>query len=113
MQADPEQNQDLRPNRAVEEWMLVCQRHSDLQPDISSQQDFNWSLPALSYSNLEEMPSFLAQQRQSAPQHVFTTSANPQFLQGKQLAAYNAVLQHTQCSLSQLLMIISGTAGTG
>ena len=113
-QVDNTELQNPQPSRAMEEWMLVCQRHSDLQPDISSQQDFDWSLPAQAYSNLEEMPSFIAQQRQTTPQHVFTTSANPQHLQGKQLDAYNVVLQHTQSSDSQqLLMIVSGTAGTG
>ena len=31
---------------AVEEWMLICQRNSDLQPDLTSQQEFDWSQPA-------------------------------------------------------------------
>ena len=84
-QVDDTELQNPQPSRAMEKWMLVCQRHSDLQPDISSQQG-----------------------------SVFTTSANPQHLQGKQLDAYNVVLQHTQSSDSQqLLMIVSGTAGTG
>ncbi len=114
MQADQEEHQNAPPTRAVEEWMLVCQRNTDRQPDTSSQQDFDWSLPAQSYSNLEEMPSFIAQQRQAAPQLAFTTSANPQHLQGKQLEAYNVVLRHTRSQDPlPLMLIVSGTAGTG
>lgn len=114
MQDDHEEQLRSTPNRAIDEWMLVCQRYSDLQPDMSSQQDFDWSLPGQAYSNLEEMPSFMAQQRQSAPQHTFTTTADPQNLQGKQLQAYNIVLQHVEGdALSPLRMIVSGTAGTG
>lgn len=94
--------------------MMVCQHHTDLQADITSQQDYDWSLPAQSYVNLEEMPSFITQQRQSTPQQPFTTSASPQHLQGKQLEAYHVVLRHTQSNASTpLRMIISGTAGTG
>ena len=95
--------------------MLVCQRYSDLQPDISSQLEFDWSAPALAYSNLEEMPSFIAQQRQSAPQHTFTTTADPQCLQGRQLQAYNIVCQHfrSEGTPPPLHRITSGPAGTG
>ena len=101
-------------NRPVEEWMLVCQRNADLQPDMTSQQDFDWTLPAQAYPNLEQMPSFIAQQRQSAPQHTFTTTADPHHLTGKQLEAYNIVLRHVQAeSPPPLHMIVSGTAGTG
>ena len=93
---------------------VVCQRHADLQPDFSSQDDFNWSLPAQSYANLEEMPSFIAQQRSSAPNQAFTTSADSQNLQGKQLDPYSVVLRHTQSADPEpLRMIVSGTAGTG
>ena len=114
MQDDQEEQLRSMPNRAIDEWMLVCQRYSDLEPDMSSQQDFDWSTPGQAYSNLEEMPSFITQQRQSAPQHTFTTTADPQNLQGKQLQAYNIVLQHVQSDDPQpLRMIVSGTAGTG
>ena len=100
--------------QAVEEWMLVCQRNTDLQPDITSQQDFDWTLPAQAYPSLEQMPSFIAQQRQSAPQHTFTTTADPHHLTGKQLEAYNIMLRHVQAeSPPPLHMIVSGTAGTG
>ena len=71
----------------------MCQRFSSLQSD-SSQQDFDWTILAPAYSNLEEMPSFIAHQRQSADQHTFTTTADPECLQGKQLQIYNIVLEH-------------------
>ena len=54
MQDDHEEHRNLASNRAVEEWMLICQRNSDLQPNRCSQQDFDWSLPAQTYYNLEE-----------------------------------------------------------
>ena len=113
MQDDHEEHQNLASNRAIEEWMLICQRNSDLQPNSSSQQDFDWSLPAQTYYNLKEMPSFIAQQQQSVPRHTFTTSADPQHLQEKQLEAYKIVLQHKESEDSPpIRMIVSGTAGT-
>ena len=60
------------------------------------------------------MPSFISQQRQSAAQHTFTTTADPQQLQGKQLLAYTIVRHHLESDASpSLRMIVSGTAGTG
>ena len=91
--------------------MLVCQRY---QPDISLQQDFDWSASAQAYSNLEEMPSFIVRQRHSAGQHTFTTTADPQCLQGKQLQLCSIVLDHVNSmDPPPLRLIISGTAGTG
>ena len=47
-------------------------------------------------------------------QRTFTTSADPQELQGKQLQAYNLVQQHMEAEAPlPLRMIVSGTAGTG
>ena len=57
--------------------MLVCQHSADLQQDISTQPDVDWSQAAHAYPNLEEMPSFIARQRQSAAQATFTTTADP------------------------------------
>lgn len=69
---------------------------------------------ARAYSNLDEMPSFLSQQQQSAAHHTFTTTADPNKLQGKQLQAYAIVHEHVEAEvLHPLKMIISGTAGTG
>ena len=94
--------------------MLICQRNTDLQPNTDSQQDIDWTLASQSYPNVEEAPSFISQQRQAAGEHVFTTSADPQNLQGKQLQVYTAVQQHHDAvNLPPLRMIVSGTAGTG
>ena len=65
------------PTRAVEEWMLVCQRNADLQPNIESEQEVDWTRAAQAYANIKEMPSFISRQRESAAQRAFTTSADP------------------------------------
>ena len=98
----------------TEEWMLICQRNADLQPNADSQEDIDWTRAAQVYPNLEEMPTFLSRQRDSAAEHSFTTFADPQRLQGKQLQAYTLVRQHAEAEAPPpLRMIVSGTAGTG
>ena len=62
--------------------MLVCQRNADLQQNIESEQEVDWTHAAQAYANIEEMPSFISQQHESAAQRAFTTSADPQQLQG-------------------------------
>ena len=100
--------------RATEEWMLICQRNADMQPDSNCDEDNNWSSISAAYPKLEELPVFVTRQRQSAPQRTFTTTANPQHLLGKQLQAYTLVQQHLKnAASSPLRMIVSGTAGTG
>ena len=94
--------------------MLICQRNADLQPNTDSQEDIDWTQAARVYPNLEEMPTFLSRQRDSAAEHSFTTSADPQQLQGQQLEAYTLVRQHAEAETPPpLRMIVSGTAGTG
>ena len=94
--------------------MLVCQCNSDLQPNIESEQEVDWTRAAQAYTNIEEMPSFISRQRESAAQHAFTTSADPRQLQGKQLQVYTIVQQHIEAEAPPpLRMIVSGTAGTG
>ena len=94
--------------------MLICQRNTDLQPNTDSQQDIDWTLASQSYPNVEEAPSFTSQQRQAAGEHVFTTSADPLNLQGKQLQVYTTIQRHHQAANPPpLRMIVSGTAGTG
>ena len=94
--------------------MLICQRNADLQPNADSQEDIDWTRATRVYPNLEEMPTFLSRQRDSAAEHSFTTFADPQRLQGKQLQAYTLVRQHAEAEAPPpLRMIVSGTAGTG
>ena len=102
------------PPRPTEEWMLICQQNADLQPSMDTQDGIDWTPAAHSYPTLEEAPSFISQQRQAAGQHVFTTSANPANLQGKQQQVYTIIQQHQSAnSPPPLRMIVSGTAGTG
>ena len=94
--------------------MLICQRTGDLQPDSSSQEDFNWTAAAQTYPNLEEAPTFISRNRQEAAPHTFITSANPDNLQGCQLEVYTTVKDHFESnSLTPLRMVVTGTAGTG
>ncbi len=53
-------------SRPVDELMLICQCNSYLQPSTDSQQCVDWTAPAQAYPILEEAPSFMSQQRQSA-----------------------------------------------
>ena len=94
--------------------MLICQRNAELQSSSDSQENFDWTQAARSYPNVEEAPSFVSQQQQTAAQHVFTTSADPLNLQGKQLQVYTAVREHAEAvDPLPLHVIVSGTAGTG
>ena len=94
--------------------MLVCQHNADLLPNIESDKEVEWTHAAQAYTNIEEMPSFISRQRQSAAQRAFTTIADPQRLQGKQLQAYTIVQQHMEAEAPPpLRMIVTGTAGTG
>ena len=96
--------------------MLICRNNADLQPSTESQGNFDWSTGAQSYPKVEEMPTFISRHRESAERQSFTTSADPQHLQGKQLQAYNIVREHAETETDHpplLKLIISGTAGTG
>ena len=79
--------------------------------------DCDWSLAARAYTELREMPSYIAQQRQEfVSQSALTTTAHASHLQGKQLQAYTAVRDHSESSdpnRPPLRMVVSGTAGTG
>ena len=113
-QEQTDQQQRQTPPRAMEEWMLICQCNADLQPNTHPQEDFDWTQGAQAYPNLEEMPTFITRQRESAAEHTFTTFADPQHLQGKQLQAYTLVQEHAKAEgPPPLRMIVSGTAGTG
>ena len=113
-QEQNDQQLSQRPSRAVEEWMLICQSNAELEPNMESQDSADWSVEERAYPNVEELPTFISRQRESTGQHSFTTSADPQHLQEKQLQAYNLVREHAESvSPPPLRLIISGTAGTG
>ena len=72
--------------------MLLCQCNADIQPNVYSQQEVDWTSAGQAYPNLEEMPSFICQQWESAA-HLLWLHVGPQKLQEKQLRiqAYSIV----------------------
>ena len=94
--------------------MLICSLTADFQANLNCDSDFDWSSSGSAYANLEELPTFIVRQRQSATERIFTTTADPSCLQGKQLQTYQLVKQHMESNNSSpLRLIVSGTAGTG
>ncbi len=93
--------------------MLICHRNADFSGP-SCDDDYDWSASSASYLNLEDFPTIITRQRESAQQRPFTTTADPSCPQGKQLATYNLVKDHTHGNnTTPLRMIVSGTSGTG
>ena len=91
--------------------MLICQRSGDLQPNISSNDEFDWMSAAQLYPNIEEAPTFITRHRQTAVERDFTTSATPDDLQGRQLDVYTTVKDHYESSdPDSLHIIVNGTA---
>lgn len=76
--------------------MLVCQHHANLQPISDPQENIDWTSASLLYSNLAEIPSFIANHKQSFIRSSFTCSAPPSMLQQNQLKVYNYILRHHQ-----------------
>ena len=101
----------------IYDWMLICQHNAEFGQATGEEEDCDWSLAARAYTELREMPSYIAQQRQEfVAQSALTTTAHASHLQGKQLQAYTAVRDHSESSdpnRSPLRMVVSGTAGTG
>lgn len=94
--------------------MRICQRAVDIQPDTSSEEDFDWTAAAQSYPNHEEEPTFVSRSSHQAEPHTFTTSASAENLQGCQLEVYTTVKDHFESENSPpLTMIVTGTASTG
>ena len=103
-----------RQPRATEEWMLICRCDADFTTNPCCDDDYVWSASSAAYPNLEELPTFITKERESAQEHPFTTTANPSCLHGKQLSTYNVVKTHLEGNdTTPLRMIVSGTAGTG
>jgi hypothetical protein len=62
---------------------------------------------------MQEFNKFITKHRQSTPSCVFTTTADPSRLQGKQLAVFELIKHHMQSNdFTPLRMIVLGTAGT-
>lgn len=102
------------PNREVEEWMLVCQHHSNLQPISDLQENINWTGASQLYSNLAEFPSFISYHRQLFTRPSFTSNAEPRMLQQNQLEVYNHVLQHHEANHpTPIYMVVCGKVGIG
>ena len=101
----------------IDDWMLICQQNAEFGHATGEEDDCDWSLAARAYTELREMPSYIAQQRQEfVAQSALTTTAHASHLQGKQLQAYTAVRDHSESSdpnRPSLRMVVSGTAGTG
>ena len=102
------------PSRQLEEWMMICQRGTDLHPVTDVQENVDWTSSSRLYTNIAQIPSFISSNRQLATHQLLNNNADPAQLQAKQLQAYNCVHQHfVNGSTSPLHIIISGTAGTG
>ena len=69
--------------------MLKCERTSELQPTVNTQEEYDWLAPAQSYPNIEEAASFIFQQQQQATPTPFNTTAPPENLQGRQHDVYD------------------------
>ena len=97
--------------------MLICQHNAEFGQATGEEEDCDWSLAARAYTELREMPSYIAQQRQEfVAQSALITIAHASHLQGKQLQAYTAVRDHSESSdpnRPPLRIVVSGTAGTG
>ena len=112
---DDEREDDQHPS-TVQDWMLLCHHQPDFEEGIAGiSDDVDWSAAGKSYADLQEMPSFIAQQRQHYVHPSYDVTVDPQRLQGKQLEAYKIVCDHyhSEESMTPLRMIVSGTAGTG
>ena len=108
--------QEESDERPVQDWMLLCQHKPEFTDSANADSSVDWSLAAKAYPNLDEMPHFIAQQRQHHVPQPSSTTADPERLQGKQLHAYSIVRDHFEerkAGKQPLRMIVSGTAGTG
>uniref|UniRef100_A0A1X7VMY3 Uncharacterized protein n=1 Tax=Amphimedon queenslandica TaxID=400682 RepID=A0A1X7VMY3_AMPQE len=80
---DEEEQQQNQQQRPQEEWMLICQRTSQLEPSNTTEEEHDWAEAARSYPDIDNAPHFIAQGRQNTRYTPFTTSATPNNLQGR------------------------------
>ena len=94
--------------------MLICERVSQLQPDVYTPEDYDWLAEARSYPKIEEAASFISQEKQKTTPTPFSTTATPDNLQGRQRDVYDTVKVHFESGNEDPLhIIVNGTAGTG
>ena len=101
------------PLTTVQDWMLICQHKTEFPDSNIADRQVDWSHVAKAYSNLKDMPQFIAQPSQH---HLPQPAVDSERLQGKQLEAYRLVKDHFESKATgkqPLRMIVSGTAGTG
>ena len=109
---DQEQS-DSDPLTTVQDWMLICQHKTEFPDSNIADRQVDWSHVAKAYSNLKDMPQFIAQPSQH---HLPQPAVDSERLQGKQLEAYRLVKDHFESKATgkqPLRMIVSDTAGTG
>lgn len=63
----------------------ICQNDCDMRPSVDPDDSVDWTLSSRLYSNLHEIPSFIASHRQSALQITSTNNVDTNLLQRKQL----------------------------
>ena len=102
--------------RQIEERMILCQQHHQLEAQgaiLSNQID--WTEAARAYPNLAEASTFITQNKESTQLACSSSMlADPQLLQGTQLEAYQIVNDHfIHNEDTPLRMVVTGTAGTG
>ena len=116
-----EEQEDLEesdgdPSSTMQDWMLLCQHRPEFTDSVTNDGNVDWSLAAKAYPNLDELPHFIAQNRQHHVLQNATTIVDIDRLQGKQLHAYSIVRDHFEdeaVGKQTFRMIVSGTAGTG
>lgn len=65
--------------------MLICRHNANYESTVNCDDNHVWSNSSITYGNLDELPTFIATQRRSAQECLFTTTADPANLQRKQL----------------------------
>jgi len=59
-----EQEDRNAPLNEVQDWMRICQHVAEFPQSSNNEEMHDWSQAARAYPNLQELPSFIAQQRQ-------------------------------------------------
>ena len=55
-----QERSDSDPLATVQDWMLICQHRTEFPDSNIADRQVDWSYAAKAYSNLKEMPQFIA-----------------------------------------------------